>query len=74
MNEETQIIQALCADSRRDVYEAGGAGGNGNGQYFVSYQGGGPFTKATVLGMVEKKLLRRKYKTCECYVLVQNGE
>lgn len=72
MNEETKIIHALSyRRTRGEIYEAAMSASLdiGSGQYFITYRGGGPFKKVTVLGMVERGVLKRKYEEGECYVL-----
>lgn len=63
------IIAALKADPRRDIYESG----DRRGDYWISYQGGGPFPRVQVLSLFEQGILKRKYPNCECYALAEAG-
>lgn len=66
-----QIVEALKADVRRDIYESatGWRGETPSGEYWITYQGGGPFTKDVVMCMVKSGTLKRRYENGECYHL-----
>ena len=65
-----RIVALLEENKERDIYEAGGT----PGEFWITYQGGGPFRKDDVMKMVDAGLLHRKYATGECYVLLANGQ
>lgn len=63
--EEQKIIRALEADPKREVYESG----DHCGDYWITYQGGGPFQRAAILHLIDTQFLVRKYDDMELYVL-----
>ena len=64
-NHIDRIVDALKADAKRDLYEANYP----RDEYWITYQGGGPFPGDVVKQMVASGLLVRKYPDCECYTL-----
>ena len=64
------IVAALKADARRDIYEARYP----RDEFWISYQGGGPFAGSVVKAMATNGLLVRKYPDCECYTLAANDK
>lgn len=69
--EADQIIAALRADERRDIYQADPRYyyDGRSPEFFVTYKGGGPFSMSTVLEMVTAGTLIQKYPNCHCYKL-----
>lgn len=62
------IVASLKADPRRDIYEARYP----KNEFWITYQGGGPFAGSIVKSMALDGLLVRKYQNCECYMLAAN--
>ncbi len=61
---QSQALQMLREDSRRDIYEAGSPDGKtGSGEFFVTYSNGqGPtLSKTEVAELVNARLIRQKY-------------
>ncbi len=71
MNDTSRILESLRAFPSREIYEAADRHNPrmGNGEYYITYRGGGPFSKTVVNAMVANGSLRRKYPDCECYCL-----
>lgn len=65
-----QVLSALKADPRRDVYET--IKGN---EFWVSYQGGGPISGETIGQMLEQNLLKARWPDdpkAKCYILTHH--
>jgi len=65
MTQRDKILSALTQDARRDIYEANYP----KGEYWISYQGGGPFSVVVVNEMLCDGLLKRKFENCNCFEL-----
>lgn len=65
VSDKERIIALLGRDSRRDIYQSGSA----PYEFYISYQGGGPFNREDVLEMFNSGVLERKYPEGECYRL-----
>jgi hypothetical protein len=74
MNERDKILTALEEDKRREIYRAGPPpfGRRRTDDYWISFQGGGPFQEEVVRSMVRDGLLKRKYEGCDCYDLSES--
>lgn len=66
----SRIVEILRADKRRDIYEAKYP----KGEYWITYQGGGPFPYSVIMQMFNSGMLARKYENCECYQLAANAK
>ena len=62
----SQIIEILKADPRRDIYISA------RNDYWITYQGGGPWQADAVRQMVLAGLIKQKWPGTECYVLSEN--
>jgi len=61
---ENEILERLSVGFNRDIYRA-----DEDGEFWITYGGGGPYTVKVVADLVASGKLVEKYKGCECYCL-----